>query len=73
MPLNLSGPALSEQREQLAKQKPEGGLDVTATDADGGTMRAEVSSTGSFWSASAWYQWAKQKGRGYGAKVGLRW
>lgn len=70
-PLNLNGPATSEQLS-TEQQKPSNSVDVSATDVDGGTVRAEVTSTGSYWSASAWYQWAKDKGRGYGAKVGLK-
>jgi hypothetical protein len=72
MPLNLNGEAMREQLERVATDPPAGGADLAVTDADGGTVRAEVHAGGSQWTASAWYQWAKDKGRGYGAKVGLK-
>lgn len=72
MPLDLNGQATRDTLDTLAHEKPATDLDVSATDADGGTVRAELNSSGSFWSASAWYQWAKDKGRGYGAKVGIK-
>ncbi len=71
MPLNLDGP-LTTIAIDKAKTEPETELDLQATEADGGTVRAELNSSGSYWSASAWYQWAKDKGRGYGAKVGFK-
>lgn len=71
MPLDLNGTATKAAIEAPTKE-PETELDLEATEADGGTVRAELNSTGSYWSASAWYQWAKDKGRSYGAKVGLK-
>lgn len=71
MPLDLNGAGTKAAVERAAKD-PETELDLEATDADGGTVRASVNSSGSYWSVSAWYQWAKDKGKGYGAKVGLK-
>lgn len=66
--LNLDGAATTAALEQ-AKH---GEATVAATDADGGTVKAEVTAAGSWYSASAWYQWAKDKGRSYGAKAGFK-
>lgn len=70
--LDLNGNAARVELGKVAKAKPETSVDVTATDADGGTVRAEVASENQYYSASAWYQWAKDKGRGYGAKIGVK-
>ena len=72
MPLKLTGPGVTDQLEQIAKDDTETAVAVSATDADGGTIRGELQSTGSWWTATAWYQWAKEKGRGYGAKIGVK-
>lgn len=76
MPLNLNGAETHVALGKVAQQKPETEVAVTATDADGGTVRGEVTSTGTVqqasWSASAWYQLAKEKGRTYGGKFGLK-
>lgn len=69
--LNLNGAETSAALERV-KQDTHLEGDVAATDADGGTVRAEVTGSGSYWSATAWYQWAKDKGRSYGAKVGFK-
>lgn len=66
--LNLNGPATTDALEQ-AKH---GEVDVSASDADGGTVRGELTASGSYWSATAWYQWAKDKGKSYGAKAGFK-
>lgn len=70
MPLDLSGAKTTEAIENASK--PETEIGVSATDADGGTVRGEVSTSGSWWSATAWYEWAKEKGRSYGAKAGFK-
>ncbi len=68
--LNLNGVETTAAIDKAAKAETE--VNVQATEADGGTVRAELNSSGSYWSAAAWYQWAKDKGRGYGAKVGFK-
>lgn len=72
MPLDLTGKSTQAAIADAAKKEPETELDLEAMDADGGTVRAELNSSGKYWDASAWYQWAKDKGRGYGAKVGIK-
>lgn len=69
--LNLNGAETTAALEHAAA-KPHLEGDVSGTDADGGTVKAEITAGGSYWSAGAWYQWAKDKGRSYGAKVGFK-
>lgn len=71
MTLDLNGAAMKAQVDKIVKEQ-HNEVDVTATDADGGTVRAEATTAGSWWSASAWYEWAKVKGRSYGAKAGFK-
>ena len=63
MPLDLDGPHTATTIKEASK--PETTIGVHTK--DGNSVKADVTTKGSWWSATAWYQWIRGKGRSAGA------
>ena len=67
MPLDLTG---KHTTDAIKETKPETTVGVHTK--DGNSVKADVTTKGSWWSATAWYQWIRGKGSSAGADAEIK-